>query len=111
MNRPECNKKLKKMFNFWMEPRMGPPYNEPPLCINSQGCLSVNSGQKSHSPLGGCLTTAYISELSWVHVRSLNDSHNVYFWALSKANKTLYSFNDTFPDYGAKHQPLDSKKS
>lgn len=28
MNCPGYNKKLKKIFNFWIKPRMGPPFNE-----------------------------------------------------------------------------------
>lgn len=28
MNCPRYNKKVKKAFNFWMQPGMGPPYNE-----------------------------------------------------------------------------------
>lgn len=46
MNCPGHNKKLKKIFNFWMEPRMGPPYQESQMWINSQGYPAANSKQK-----------------------------------------------------------------
>lgn len=48
---------------------------------------------------------------SWAHVHHTDRSHNAYGWELSKAHKTLYSFNNTFPDYGVKHDLLGSRKS
>lgn len=39
---------------------------------------------------------------SWAHEHHTDRSHNAYRWELSKAHKTLYSFNNTFPDYGVK---------
>lgn len=102
MNCPGYNKKLKKIF--WMEPRMGPPYNQSQMWINNRGHLSVNSNRKV-----SLLAAFDPSSQNWVPVHNSNDSPNVYCW-VTQSIKILYSFKAIFPDYGVKCHPLGSRK-
>ena len=108
MNCLGYSKKLKEIFNFWMEPRMCPLYNDSQMWINSQGSLLVNSRQKSHSLLAAF---DHLMFQSRAPVHNANDSHNTYCWELPNVYKTLHSFKDIFPDYGVKCHPLGSRKS